>query len=213
MNYNKQHALRNSYILFFQIGLILALLLVIFVVKSTIKDTPPNVEVMDTSFVPLSNPAPIIKRENPPPPLKPAVLLEQPDNSPIDDDPIDFGSFEDAVPINSLPPRPDKNEDDEPVAPHMVEQYPEIIGGLKALYKHITYPKMAQELNIEGKVAVQFIINKQGGVEELEIIRSLGHGLDEAVLDALRKVRFTPGVQNGRLVRVKMIQSVNFRLN
>ena len=89
---------------------------------------------------------------------------------------------------------------------------PTIIGGQEALYSKIKYPKIAQNIGIEGRVHVQFIIDKQGKVIDPEIIRGVHPELDAEVLRVIKLVRFSPGVQNGTLVKVKMVQSVNFKL-
>ncbi len=72
--------------------------------------------------------------------------------------------------------------------------------------------KVAQNIGIEGRVHVQFIIDKQGRVTDPEIIRGVHPELDAEVLRVIKLVRFSPGVQNGVLVKVKMVQSVNFKL-
>jgi protein TonB len=89
---------------------------------------------------------------------------------------------------------------------------PTIIGGQEALYSKIKYPKIAQDLGIEGRVLVQFIIDKKGNVTDPEIVRSVHPKLDEEVLRVIKLIKFSPGVQNGVLVRVKMVQMVNFQL-
>jgi TonB family protein len=84
---------------------------------------------------------------------------------------------------------------------------------MQALYEKLVYPESAREAGIEGRVVVEFIVNKQGNVVEPNILRGIGGGADEAALEAIRSTRFTPGVQRGQPVDVKMVLPIVFRLS
>ena len=71
---------------------------------------------------------------------------------------------------------------------------------------------MARRAGIEGRVTVQFIVNEAGQVENPRVIRGIGGGCDEAALEAVKKAKFTPGMQRGRPVRVQFSLPVIFRL-
>lgn len=86
-------------------------------------------------------------------------------------------------------------------------------GGLKKLYSEITYPEKARAAGIEGRVYIEFIVDKNGKVAEPTLLRGIGGGCDEEVLKAIKLMEFTPGVQNGNLVKVRMSQVVVFKLN
>jgi len=91
---------------------------------------------------------------------------------------------------------------------------PEIVGGQAALYTVLQYPDMERRAGIEGRVIVQFVVDEEGNVQNLQVVRSGGSaGLDDAALTAIRQMSFTPGMQRGRPVRVQMTQPVVFRLN
>jgi len=75
----------------------------------------------------------------------------------------------------------------------IVDEMPEIIGGLSELNKHVRYPSRALDKGIEGRVFVQFIVDEQGIPRNPEIMRDIGSGCGEAALAAVEKVRFTPG--------------------
>ncbi len=111
--------------------------------------------------------------------------------------------------ISILPPPPQPDTTDAGEDPFIiVSQMPEFPGGEKELlnfvYKHFTYPTECAEMGIEGRVVVQFIVEKDGSVSNPRILR----GLDcaEANEEALRVVsimpRWKPGMQQGRPVRV-----------
>ena len=92
------------------------------------------------------------------------------------------------------------------------EKMPEIKGGLKALQKKIRYPLQAKSLGVQGVVYVQFIVNEEGKVEKPIIIKKLGAGCDEEALRVLKKVKFTPGYDKGKAVKVRFTLPVRFML-
>jgi TonB family protein len=94
----------------------------------------------------------------------------------------------------------------------VVDQMPEAIGGMEAVYAGLVYPELARRAGIEGRVVVQFIVDENGDVTNPEIIRAIGGGADEAVLEAINAVKFRPGVQRGRNVKVQFQLPIVFRL-
>ena len=98
-----------------------------------------------------------------------------------------------------------------------VEQMPQFPGGEAALMKylqsHINYPPMAAENNVQGKVIVQFVVDKTGKVGEVKVVRSVDKDLDrEAVRVCKSLPKFTPGRQNGQAVSVWYTLPVTFKL-
>ena len=98
-----------------------------------------------------------------------------------------------------------------------VEQMPQFPGGESALMKflssHINYPPMAAENNVQGKVIVQFVVDKTGKVGEVKIVRSVDKDLDhEAIRVCQALPKFTPGRQNGRPVSVWFTLPIQFKL-
>jgi protein TonB len=98
-----------------------------------------------------------------------------------------------------------------------VEQMPQFPGGEDALRKylasHVNYPPMAAENNVQGKVVVQFVVEKDGKVGEVKVVRSVDKDLDrEAVRVCKSLPKFTPGRQNGQPVRVWYTLPVQFKL-
>ena len=98
-----------------------------------------------------------------------------------------------------------------------VEQMPQFPGGEDALRKylasHVNYPPMAAENNVQGKVVVQFVVEKDGKVGEVKVVRSVDKDLDrEAVRVCKSLPKFTQGRQNGQPVRVWYTLPVQFKL-
>ncbi len=99
-----------------------------------------------------------------------------------------------------------------------VEEMPEYPGGYDAMYKYIaeniSYPPIAVEKNIQGKVYVQIVIDKVGQVQESVVVRSVDPILDNEAIRIIRNMpNWTPGKQRGKPVNVRMILPITFALN
>ena len=101
-----------------------------------------------------------------------------------------------------------------------VEQMPELPGGggvsaiVAAIQRAVHYPMQAQANGVEGKVYASFVVNAQGEVTDLKIVKGVGSGLDEETLRAIAKLpRFIPGRQNGRAVSVQYTVPISFKLD
>ena len=98
-----------------------------------------------------------------------------------------------------------------------VEEKPEYPGGMgelsKFLSKNLRYPVICQENNIQGKVIVQFIVNKEGSIEEVSVATGVDANLDTEALRVVKMMpKWKPGKQEGREVNVKCTIPVGFRL-
>jgi len=90
-------------------------------------------------------------------------------------------------------------------------------GGIDAFYKYLgselKYPKQAQKLGVEGRVFVQFIIETDGSLSDLHVVKGIGGGCDAEALRVLKNSpKWIPGKVNGVPVRQKMIQNLAFVL-
>lgn len=127
------------------------------------------------------------------------------DDVPVIDD-IDF-----TVPGTSIP------EETDPVIFIAPELMPAPIGGYKSFYEQLSnsikYPHQAQRNHTQGKVFVEFIIDQQGYVTNLKIAKGIGDGCDEEAMRVLSKIRWEPGKQRGKPVKVRMTLPLTFKLN
>ena len=111
------------------------------------------------------------------------------------------------------PPQQESEGDKEEDFFVAVEQQPELIGGIAELQSKVEYPSRCKRANIEGRVVVQFIVNKQGQVEDPKVIRGIGSSCDEAAVEAIKEyAKFKPGRQRGKAVNVQMSLPILFRL-
>lgn len=94
----------------------------------------------------------------------------------------------------------------------VVDQMPEIEGGLPALYDKIEYPKKAVKQEISGRVFLQVVVDKNGQAQNPKVIRDIGGGCGEAAAEAITKVDFKPGVHKGEKVKVKYSLPITFEI-
>ena len=100
----------------------------------------------------------------------------------------------------------------------VVETMPEFPGGQQALFKYLSenvkYPVIAQENGIQGRVICQFVVNKDGSIVDVEVVRSGGDpSLDKEAIRVIKSMpNWKPGKQRGKAVRVKYTVPVNFKL-
>jgi len=156
----------------------------------------------------------------PPAPPRPPVPIEVANDEELADESLDLDATLDFdEPVSSMPgppppPPPDQAEEEAPEVEVfvIVEQMPELIGGLAALQQKIVYPEIAKKAGVEGRVIVQFVVDESGAVVDPFVVRGIGAGCDEEAIKAVQQARFTPGKQRGKAVRVKMSLPVTFRL-
>ena len=100
---------------------------------------------------------------------------------------------------------------------HTVEEMPAFPGGETKLFNYLSeniiYPKLAKEKNTTGKVYATFIVETDGSVYDVSILRGIGDGCDEEVIRIINAMpKWTPGFQDGKAVKVKYILPVAFNL-
>lgn len=113
-------------------------------------------------------------------------------------------------------PEPPKHEEENKVF-DIVEQQPLFPGGPAALMKYLSentkYPVVAQENGVQGRVTVQFVVEKDGSISDVHVLRGVDPSLDKEAVRVVKSMpRWTPGKQNGSAVRVKYQVPVTFRL-
>lgn len=214
---NRKKDLKSGYLIRLEIGFILALLLMISAFKLDFNvDQKEDTLVIDRQEEVFVEEIVQTKQEiKAPPPPRPMIPVEVPNDEVIIDDFIDLDAeldLDDSFMELPPPPPPSEDEKTEEEIFIVVEQMPELIGGLASLNKHITYPEMARRAQIEGRVIVEFIIDKEGNVLDPKIIRGIGGGCDEVALKAVQKVKFKPGMQRGKPVFIRYSMPINFTL-
>lgn len=215
--FKKKADLKATHVIRLEIGMILSLLIAIGGFKANIQfdgnDEALYVETQEEVFI-----EDIVQTKQEiqaPPPPKPVIPVEVPNDEIIENEIIDIDAELDLDMAIDLPPPPKLPDDVEEYEEEVfivVEQAPELIGGLSGLQSLIEYPEMALMAGISGRVVVQFIVDEKGNVLEPVVIRGIGGGCDEEALRAVKQVKFKPGKQRGIPVKVRYSLPITFAL-
>ncbi len=182
-------------------------------------------EVADTDFL-FEDELDIIQttQETPPPPPPPAPVQEVTVLNVVENDveteTIEIQAEDTKEEVVIAPPveAPVEEEEEEETIFMVVETMPEFPGGPQELFKflsqNVKYPVIAQENGIQGRVICQFVVNKDGSIVDVEVVRSGGDAsLDKEAVRVIKSMpKWKPGKQRGKAVRVKYTVPVNFRL-
>ncbi|MBT6650031.1 energy transducer TonB [Flavobacteriales bacterium] len=201
--------------LFFQIGLVITLVIVLgaFEWKSYDKVAynlgQLNLDDLEEEIIPITKQE---VKPPPPPPPPPEVIEIVEDDVEIEDEiEIEDTESDEDVEIEI------EEEDDEEFF-MVVENMPEFPGGdlglMKYIQKNVKYPAIAKEYNITGKVYVSFIVDKKGSVTNVKIVRGVDKNLDAEAMRVVKSLpKYKPGKQRGKSVRVMFTIPINFTLN
>lgn len=99
----------------------------------------------------------------------------------------------------------------------IVEEMPSFVGGAEAMIRyladHIQYPPQARENGIEGKIVVSFVVQKDGSITMLQLVKGIGFGCDDEALRVIAAMpKWNVGKQNGQLRAVKLVLPIHFKL-
>ncbi|MFA8449081.1 MAG: energy transducer TonB [Bacteroidales bacterium] len=216
--------LEGKKFIFTQIGLVIALVLVLaaFSYKSYDKrELQDHMRIVDDTpeeMIPITT-----QNQPPPPPPPPApkvtVINEVKDDIEVEDVEIEDVEADDETVIEDVAPI--EVEEEEPLEAEIftvVEENPEFPGGIPALMKYLSsnikYPVMAKEAGIQGKVYLNFVVEPTGSISGIKILRGIGGGCDEEAMRVVAAMpKWKPGKQRGKAVRVSYNLPVKFTLN
>ena len=219
-------SLENKRALFIEIGLIVALAVVYIAFNWTSKDVQVSTLEAENQVVQEEEIIPITQETPPPPPEAPKipVLSDQID---LVDDEIevdnDFLSLEDSddmgVEIMDYVENVQEEVVEEEAIPfQLVEEKPSFMGGDANQFsawvnKRLVYPEIAKENGVQGRVTLQFTVEKDGSVTKVKVLRGVDPSLDkEAVRVVSMSPKWKPGKQRDRAVPVTYTFPVYFQL-
>ena len=219
---SEQASLEKDKLVYVLMGLVFVLSLVYVALEWTEREVT-KYEVTDTEFL-FEEEVEIqqTSQETPPPPPPPAVqevevLNVVEDN--VETESIEVNTEDDKEEVViAAPIEAPAEEEEEEVIFVVVEKMPEFPGGQQALFKYLSenvkYPVIAQENGIQGRVICQFVVNKDGAIVDVEVVRSGGDpSLDKEAIRVIKSMpNWKPGKQRGKPVRVKYTVPVNFKL-
>lgn len=177
-----------------------------------LKEFSSSSEIWDMPEIPITNQAP-----PPPPEQAPEITIKSNDEK---IDKIDMIIDIDAplnIPLPAIeltePPiidNPDEIKD-------FVEKQASFKGGMEAWYRYLknnlNYPSQARRMGIEGTVIVRFVVNTDGSIQNVEILRGIGAGCDEMAKKVIENSpNWNPGISKDRAVRSRMTMPIRFKL-
>ena len=187
--------------------------------KKVTTDTGLETVVFEEEIIPITEQEQ--PKQAPPPPEAPKVeeVLEIMDNdSDVEESTIQASDdTQAAVEVKYTPVEVEEEEVEEQQIFQVVEEMPEFPGGMgecmKFLGKNIKYPTISQENGVQGRVIVQFVVNRDGSIVDPVVVRGVDPYLDKEALRVISTMpKWKPGKQRGKAVRVKYTVPVMFRL-
>jgi periplasmic protein TonB len=216
--------LENKKRIFMQIGLVFALLGVLVAFEWKQYERPEyDLGTLDMDFFEEED-IPITRQEQPPPPPPPEPSqelvivdddVEIEEEFTIDVEATVFTEVQEFAPITMGVAEEEIEED---VIFTVVEDQPQFPGGesarVKFLSDNLRYPTMAREAGIQGTVFVTFVVERDGSVTDVRVLRGIGGGCDEEAVRVVQNMpRWQPGRQRGQPVRVQFNMPIRFMLN
>lgn len=214
--------LESKKVIFRQLGLIVALAVIFLAFEwktyeKTLDDLGQR-EVVDIpeEIVPITEQK--VKPPPPPPPKQVVKINVVEDDVEVEDEIIiDVEADQETVMEEYVPIEVEEEETGETQIFMVVESMPEFPGGEAALnkylYENIKYPQMAKESGIQGRVFVTFVVEKNGAVTDVRVLRGIGGGCDEEAIRVVSNMpKWSPGKQRGKPVRVQFNLPIKFTL-
>ena len=216
---NPNADLRRKTALHLNVGLVISLALVIMAFEWKFYGSGPLVELgaVPDNFDELVEIPPTVQIP-PPPKVQQPSIITVPDEVDIEEDipfTLDIETSEEMI-LGDYEFEEPKEEVAEVVF-RIVEEQPSPIGGYSVFYEYIgkklRYPAQARRMGIEGKVFIEFIVDKDGSIKEVTVKKGIGGGCDEEALRVIKAApKWKPGKQRGQPVKVRMIVPITFKL-
>lgn len=207
--------------IFTQIGLVLALAIVFFAFeyrsydKRVLNIVERQVEDIPEEIVPITDHT--VKPPPPAPVVQTTVLQVVEDDVQVEDVKINVEVDQKTQIEVYVPPVREEEEVVEAEIFTVVESMPEYPGGpeemMRFIAQNIKYPPIARESGIQGRVFVNFVVEPNGSVSNVKVLRGIGGGCDEEAIRVVQSMpKWTPGRQRGKAVRVSFNLPVRFTL-
>jgi periplasmic protein TonB len=219
---SKKADLESKKGVFMQIGLIIALGVVLAAFsyktfeRSSGLDFQLQVDDTPEEIIPITKQE--VKPPPPPPPKQVTMINIVEDDVEVEDDiEIDVEADQETFIDDFVPIVEEEEEVAEMEIFTVVESMPEFPGGdaarMKFLQDNIKYPQMARESGIQGTVYVTFVVEPDGSVSDVRVLRGIGGGCDEEAIRVIKQMpKWNAGMQRGKPVRVQFNMPIKFTL-
>ena len=214
--------LENKKLMFMQIGLIISLLVAWLAFEHKSYDKRDYTEIIRAAENIEEEMVEITQQEQPKPqpmemPKQTTQLEIVNDDVEVEDIEINVETTQEEVIQEYTPVEVEEEEVVEQEVFTIVEQMPSFPGGDEKMYKYlgnnIKYPQVARETGIQGRVFVNFVVEPDGSVSNVKVLRGIGGGCDEEAMRVVKAMpKWTPGKQRGKAVRVSYTLPVVFKL-
>lgn len=210
-------------LLYFFVGLCISLFLIIMAFEYKVQDVGAIIVLEDSGDqIEMIAEIPLTEQPPPPPPIQniPQIIKEVANDTEIIEDlqvEIDVEMTETMTVEEVVFEEVELEEEKVEQIFDIVELLPEPVGGYPAFYAfvadHLDYPRDALKNRVQGKVYVQFVIEKDGSLTNFKVLKGIGSGCDvEAVRVLTKAPNWEPGKQRGRTVRVYRTIPIIFKL-
>jgi periplasmic protein TonB len=206
---------------FFSIGLLVTMTLVLtaFEMKQYEERVADTIERRTDIFEETIEVPPTDLPPPPPPQVQAPVIVEVPDEEEIEEEiqvSLDIEVSQDTK-VEEIVVKAEEPKEEVDEIFTIVEESASPKGGMGSFYKYVNekikYPPQARRMAIDGKVFVEFVINKDGTISDVKAVKGIGGGCDEEAVRVVQSApAWTPGKQRGKPVKQRMVLPITFKL-
>ncbi|MCK9163518.1 MAG: energy transducer TonB [Bacteroidales bacterium] len=219
--------LENKKALFIQLGLVVALTVVIFAFEYKTYDTKESTIVQREAIQEVDEVVIATQEEAPPPPPEEIPQAETTEFEIIDDSKtiereFNISSFQQTSNVSASVAKVEIKIEEEEVQEEkviftVVEQEASFPGGIQKLNeylgKSIKYPQQAKETGTKGRVMLTFVVERDGSITDIKVLRDIGSGCGEEAKRVVKEMpKWQPAKQRGKAVRQQFVLPVSFNL-
>lgn len=207
----------NKSLLFFSIGLTISLSMVLaaFEYADKVDPTTISLEKVEDNIEEILD-VPSTNHPPPPPKIQLPKIVEIPNDKNIESEiEINFDIETVVETVVEIQIKEEEEVSDEIF--NIVEESAEPIGGTAAFYKYLSenieYPALAKKMSITGRVFCEFVVNRDGTIQDVKVARGIGAGCDEEAIRVLRSApAWKPAKQRGKAVRSRVFLPIVFKV-
>lgn len=215
--------LENKKNIFLEIGFVVALAAILFAFEWKVSVSEPSSfitiaeEPTELELVPIT----VMNQLPPPPPpsIRPMEFFQIVEDLPLDEEEVVLTEADDesenkVVNLENIGQYSDEDISDEVIPFLPIEDMPQFPGNVqKWIASHVKYPELAKENGIQGKVFVQFVVEKDGSVSNVKVVRGVDSTLDKEAVRVISSMpKWKPGKQREKPVRVSYTLPIAFQL-
>lgn len=214
--------LTNKSMFFFSIGLFVTMGVTVAIFENKTYDEQIEVITRNADVAEEVMDVPVTDQPPPPPPqVQQPQVVEVPDEEEIEEEiqvNLDV-EMTDETKVEHIEIKQEKEEEEDVNQIFtIVEEQAQPIGGMSAFYKYVSekikYPAQARRMQVEGRVFCEFVVNRDGTLQDVKVIRGIGAGCDEEAIRIIQSApAWKPGKQRGKAVRSKFNLAIIFKLS